>query len=727
MLKNKKIKVMLADFLYDNDKGPSYNLVPLNIGYLVSYANRHYGDKFDFKLYRNIDKFIKDFNNEPPSIVAFSQYIWNDDLTQGILKWIKSEYPKILSISGGPMVGITTESIGIFFKTNPSVDLCIPGYGEYGFTQVLSRYIETKGNIELIKNSSINGVAFLLDGKLVNTEAEQLLVKPNIDMEKEITSPYLTGLFDEFLKDSYSPMVQGMRGCPFKCTFCFASKLKIAKFSEKHVLDELDYIYKKTKSSALVFTDDNFGMYRRDQNIAKKIRELYDESGIPSKIYMYYSKKPTETVMEASKIMGDLTPFFISYQSRNEKTLDSIERYNLEDENTKLIIKTCKENSIPVTSEMIFGLPYETKDSFMTGVEELYNLDVDTIAIYHAKYFNGTELSTKKSRDEVGVVTMHRFYEDNFQLIKTNTIYGDILACETDEVPVSSSSYSLDDFLEIRMLGFWIELFFAKKIYYDILKHIESYGISPFDFIQKLIDGNNSPDSIKLFFNKVRSEYKEELYETHSDLKSAYRDIIKNNPKYKSIKINLYYSYILIYTDIKNDLDFFMENTLYDIAKEALSKSQYNDFISPLKELFKYNSFSTLSIDSFYKNVRKYGKGNNLSFDQILDLNQESDNAQRYLLEGTKSSKIKSDVSTNNEFLVNSIAMFSYDFPAWKADNYKKKINKFKTNDSIELKFFPINSKQYEVFVNNVDKSMRPFVWHNYITSSNVLLDSKML
>lgn len=718
---------MLADFLYDNDKGPSYNLVPLNIGYLVSYANKYYKDEFDFKLYRNIDKFIKDFNDDPPSVVAFSQYIWNDDLTKGILRWIKSKYPNILSISGGPMIGISEESIGIFFKENPSVDLCVPGYGEYGFAQILNIYIETKGNIELIKSNPINGVAFLLNGKLVNTESEQLLVKPNISMEKEIPSPYLTGLFDEFLRDGYSPIVQGMRGCPFKCTFCFASKLKIAKFSEKHVLDEINYIYKKTKSSALVFTDDNFGMYRRDKNIAKKIRELYDKNGIPSKIYMYYSKKPTETVMETSKIMGDLTPFFISYQSRNEKTLDAIERYNLEDENTKLIIKTCKENSVPVTSEMIFGLPYETKDSFMAGVEELYSLDVDTIAIYHAKYFNGTELSTKNSREESGMVTMHRFYEDNFQLIKTNTSYGDILACETDEVPVSSSSYSLDDFLEIRMLGFWIELFFAKKIYYDVLKHIEIFGISPFDFIQRLIDGKRAPNSIELFFDEVKEKYKGELFETHVDLKNAYRDIVKNNPGYKSIKINLYYSYALIYTDIRNDLDFFMKKTLQDMGKKVLSKSKYNNFNEPLSELFKYNSFKILDIDFFNKKVKRYSKNNNLSFDGTLDLNQGSDNSQRYLLEGTKSSKIENDVSFNNELLVNRTAKFNYNFLAWKASGYKKQINKFKSPNAIDFKFNPVNSKQYEVFVKQVDEDMRAYVWHNYITSSNVILDSKII
>ena len=89
--------------------------------------------------------------------------------------------------------------------------------------------------------------------------------------------------------------------------------MKIAKFSEKHVLSEFDYIYERTKSSALLFTDDNFGMYKRDVQIAKKIKELYDTIGIPNKILMYYSKKPTDTVLEVSKIMGDLTPFFISH------------------------------------------------------------------------------------------------------------------------------------------------------------------------------------------------------------------------------------------------------------------------------------------------------------------------------------------------------------------------------------------------------------------------------
>ena len=726
MKTKKTINVMLADFLYDNDKGPSYNVVPLNIAYLVSYAKKHCDDKFNFKLYRNADKFIEDFNNNAPSIVAFAQYIWNNDLSQGVLKWIKSSHPEILAISGGPMVGTSEKNVEKFLNANPLVDFCVPAYGEEGFLQILNKYIETKGNIVSMKNNPIDGVAFMSGEKLINTETNQLLVPANVDMETEIPSPYLTGLLDEFLEDGYSPMIQGMRGCPFKCTFCFASKLKIAKFSEKHVLSEIDYIYERTKSSALLFTDDNFGMYKRDVQIAKKIKESYDTIGIPNKILMYYSKKPTDTVLEVSKIMGDLTPFFISYQSRNEKTLEAIDRYNLEDDNTRKIIKLCRENSIYVASEMIFGLPYETKESFISGLEDLYKLDVDTIAVYHVKYFNGTGLATDESREECDIVTRHRFYEDNFQLLKTNTEYGDILACETDEVPVASSTYNLNDFLDIRMLGFWIELLFAKKVYYDVLKYIESYGIQPFYFIQKLIDAKNIPDSLRLVFNEIRDKYEGELHNTHDELKSAYEKIVKDDPEYKSIKVNLYYIYVLIYTDMRDILDSFVKKTIQEIGINKLSKSDYDNFIEPLDELFEYNSNQIIDIDSVDKVIVKNGNGNGSLSNEVLDLNQGSDNAQRYLLEGSKSTKMENNVSTENGLLNNNSVEFTYNFTDWKSQRYQENLNKFKTPAGIKYKFNPINLNQYKVFFNKVDYDMRPYVWHNYIISSNVMMVAKM-
>ena len=685
---------MIADFLYNNVKSPAKCPAPLNIGYIVSYAKKIHGDKFDFKLYRKADDFIGDFNSGTPSIVAFSQYAWNDDLTRNILQWIKSSNPEILAVVGGPMVGTTEESIEAFYKKNPLVDFCVPAYGEYGFSEFLHRYLDVGGNKELMKREPIKGVSFISENKRVNSFVEQLIVKPN-----DIPSPYLTGLMDAFLKDGYSPIIQAMRGCPYLCTFCFASKLDIGKFSDKRVMDEIDYITEKTTSSTLMVTDDNFGLYKRDVEIAKKIKGLSEERGYPNRLYLYYSKKPTKIVMEIAKILGELAPFNISYQSRNEKTLEAIKRYNLVDDNTRSLIEMCRENEISVASEMIFGLPNETKESFMTGIEELYELDVDSIQLYHCKFLDGTDLATEQTKDDYKIVTRHRFYEDNFQLIKTNTDYGDIIACETDEVPVSSSTYSFQDFLEIRMLGFWNELFFAQRIYYEILKHLENYGVPPFQVIYKLTEQSSMPAKLRAFMDEVKGKYEEELYETRDDLKSACDKLLKNDPDFKSIKINLYFGYLLIHTDMRNELDSYIKTITKEIASQHLSTDEYQSFVELIDELFDYHSNRIIKLDIFDKFLRE----------RMETGSPPSDNSVKLL-----------DDITMTRSNYRTVKKYNYDFVGWESDNYLNKINTYRISDGISIGFTPKNPIQYENFLESTSYDVRPFAWHRYIYPNNI-------
>ena len=699
---------MIADFLYKNVKAPAKCPVPLNIGYIVSYAKKIHGNKFDFTLYRKADDFIDDFNSCAPKIVAFSQYAWNDDLTRNILQWTKSSNPETLAVVGGPMVGTTEESIETFYNKNPLVDFCVPAYGEYGFSEILHRYLDVGGNLELMKEKSIKGVSFISKNELVSSFVEQLIVKP-----EEIPSPYLTGLLDNFLQDGYSPIIQGMRGCPYLCTFCFASKLDIGKFSDKRVMDEIDYISARTTSSTLMITDDNFGLYKRDIKIAQKIKDLYEERNYPSRLYLYYSKKPTKIVMEIAKILGELAPFNISYQSRNEKTLDAIKRYNLVDDNTRSLIKMCRENEISVASEMIFGLPNETKESFMTGVEELYKLDVDSIQLYNCKFLDGTDLATKQTKDDFGIITRHRFYEDNFQLIKTNTEYGDIIACETDEVPVSSTSYSFQDFLEIRMLSFWNELFFSQGIYYEILKHLENYGIPPFKIIYKLNDQSSMPVKFRSFIDEVKGKYEEELYKTREDLKSACNKLLKNDPDFKSIKINLYYGYLLIHTDMRNEFDSYIKSITKEIASQHLSTDEYKSFVGLIDELFDYHSNRIIKLDIFDKFLRERNEASRKTHPLAKDLNQGAGN-HTALSGGVRVAKMETG------FVYRTVKKYNYDFVSWENDNYSNKINTYRISDGISIGFTPKNPVQYENFLETTSYDVRPFSWHRFIYPSNV-------
>ncbi len=664
------IKVMLADFLYNIDKGPSFYLSPLNIGYVASYASKIHGDKFNFSLYRNVDRFIEDFKKEPPGIIGFSQYIWNQDLTQNILKWIKSSYPQVISIFGGANVGSKDVDVNLFMKMNPLVDFCILFYGEYGFSEILERYLQCGGDLEKMKSEAIQGASFCVNNsrnETVHSFVDQFIIQPD-----DIPSPYLTGLMDSFLEEGYSPIIQCMKGCPYSCTYCCAANLKVGKFSTERVLNEIDYIYERTTSPALSITDDNFGLFERDLEIAKHLRACYDKNGYPNKLYLYYAKKTTKIVREMATIMKELVPYFISYQSRNLDTLKATKRYNIKDSEVLDIVHMCRENNVHVSSEMIFGLPYETKQSFIQGIEEVYKLNVDTIAIYNCKFFNGAALSRNNSIVKCQIKTRHRLYEDNFGIFKTYDSYGDIVACETDEISVESSSFSFQDFLDIRILGFWIELCFARKIYYEILKHLENYKIDPFRFLSNIIDGKfKMPDNVRNLFLEIKKKYFDELFDTHDDLKKFIKSKLLKNPEFKSKKINLYYIYMVLYSNLRKDLDSFIKESCVNMAEKSLSEKNFEEFSKPLDELFEYHTQKVVRLGSY---------------DKIIT------------------------------------GEYNYDFPEWEKSLYADSIinYRFENGGKAKIDFKTIIPGQFDTLFKNNEKKKFPFTWHNYIAQGNM-------
>ena len=65
------------------------------------------------------------------------------------------------------------------------------------------------------------------------------------------------------------------RGCPFKCTFCdwgSATASKLRKFEEERLYKEIDYFTEK-KIDYINCADSNFGIIKRDLNLASKLAE----------------------------------------------------------------------------------------------------------------------------------------------------------------------------------------------------------------------------------------------------------------------------------------------------------------------------------------------------------------------------------------------------------------------------------------------------------------------
>ena len=81
-------------------------------------------------------------------------------------------------------------------------------------------------------------------------------------------------MLDEWFEGPYIPVIETNRSCPYRCTFCAwgIGTVKLSKFDEERVKEEIEYISKRTKNASQIFIGDaNFAIIERDEDFAKKM------------------------------------------------------------------------------------------------------------------------------------------------------------------------------------------------------------------------------------------------------------------------------------------------------------------------------------------------------------------------------------------------------------------------------------------------------------------------
>ena len=74
----KKLKIFLCDLTYDTIILVS-DTIPINIGFIGSYAKKKFGEKVSIELFKYPDDVIKQIEANPPDIIGFSNYSWNSN------------------------------------------------------------------------------------------------------------------------------------------------------------------------------------------------------------------------------------------------------------------------------------------------------------------------------------------------------------------------------------------------------------------------------------------------------------------------------------------------------------------------------------------------------------------------------------------------------------------------------------------------------------------------
>jgi hypothetical protein len=396
-----------------------------------------------------------------------------------------------------------------------------------------------------------------LDGVSFNANKD-LVVGRDVGLSmdlSELPSPFLTGYLDPFLNGDYLPLLQTSRLCPYQCSFCVSGKNtgKLRAFEIDVVKEEMEYLFNHFKGKdhyRLYMADENFGILSRDIEIAKHLLWCSKNIGYPKSIFFYNDKRFTDTSKNLQEILAPLCTHGVSLalQTENPDAMKAVHRTNLTKEQIKSAVQWSSERDFNITTELIFGLPMETRNSFVDTLNNSVAVGFDSIVCNNLFIVDGIELHRPEERKKYGI-------ETKFRPLSTN--YGNIggqFCYETEEVVVSTDSFDFSDFLEIRWLSLFFNTIFMIGWYRDFFQFIRGSGIPVADFLLAFISPNSQQQrqaDHTRFITSFETAVKGELFSFEQDVGNHLKETFlnNNNDVAKPARHNVYYGARLCYME----------------------------------------------------------------------------------------------------------------------------------------------------------------------------------
>jgi putative methyltransferase len=373
-------------------------IIPYTWGLLRAYAEQEsaikdeyeFVDPFYYGVMMSAESILNRIKIDEPFILACSCFIWNFNLHMKICRIVKERFPKCVTLIGGPYIPHKYLNEG-FFEKHPYIDLVGHGNGEIIFRDILLELLKDKPELDNVKNISINDKGHALYTGKPTVKLHKTLNKENFP------SPYLNGYFDDIvyrmkMNISESKKIRGMitglietqRGCGHNCIYCSWPNQDIHKIDDNRVYEELEYLASLDIQSILL-ADSNYGLSRRDVEIAKKIVEIHDRTGKLSHVATTFSKR-YDISLEIGKILSKLgndnnillKGINLPIQSTSENVLEAVNRKNYSFDEFRNKHELFDKENIPTLTDMMLPLPEETRGSFMKGMCDLLEVAPET-------------------------------------------------------------------------------------------------------------------------------------------------------------------------------------------------------------------------------------------------------------------------------------------------------------------------------------------------------------
>lgn len=530
------MKLYLADLVHNAMAGGNVitgNLdftVPLNVGSVGAYVKKIFQDDVDLALFKYADELLEQIDESPPTVVGFSNYAWNAELNAEIGRYIKEYHPEVMIVMGGPGIRTTRDDVEMFLKERRWIDAYVMYEGEGPFVDLLSFVQEHGSKLSPNKGHNLGNIAYL-DGDEFFYSA---ISARDLRDPDDFPSPYLTGLMDKFLDIGLIPLFETNRGCPFSCTFCdwgISSMNKVRRFSMDRVFDELEYVAQRAPGlPAWIFADANFGILKRDIEIAEKIKEVRKGTGLQT-IITWDSKNTYERNAEIAQILGrydrnqhiaNTGMAYVAVQNLSTKVLKAIKRDNINLEDLFKIVKDYHRGGVKVTTDVLYCLPSETYEDALATLRQCFDIGFDYINIQRTLMLPGSEMETDESRDQYGLRTKFMIRRGSYGDYVTNT--GQLRAMEYDEVITSTPDFTEEEALTYHVLQWLVFYSWNNGRLSALFRYMLSDGkVNPIDLLVKIMEiASSVAPNFAQILRDLKEDIKSVMFESPEDMREHF-------------------------------------------------------------------------------------------------------------------------------------------------------------------------------------------------------------
>lgn len=278
------------------------------------------------------------------------------------VKWLAKEIKKVnknaLICAGG---ALSTLNSDIALKCT-EIDVCAMGEGE----ETIVDLIDNSNRL-----SSVKGIAFLRDGKIVKTEHRTLIKDLNsIDFPAWGLFPMKIYLENCRLYHSKYPNLKSMniilgRGCPYNCHFCSRIFKTVRLRSIDNVTDEIKILKKKFGIKGVFFIDELAVITKtRMLELCGKIKHLNVKWQCQGRV----NTVDTE-LLKTMKRYGCLSVGY-GIESGSQKILNNMNK-NIKVEDSEKVLKDTIRIGLTPLVQMIYGYPGETRETLLETINFL--------------------------------------------------------------------------------------------------------------------------------------------------------------------------------------------------------------------------------------------------------------------------------------------------------------------------------------------------------------------